>query len=325
MKVYISRNIPETVINSLKKQRIDLIINADDKALTQDELIKECKQVDILLCVSHADLNRHFFNECKHLKGIALTSAGYDYVDLEAASEFNIPISNTPEVLNGATADTALLLLLATSRIAFSRAHDVRQGNWVNAGFMENLGVDIEGKTLGIYGLGRIGIEFAKRAKAAFNMSIVYHNRKRNLTAEKLLDAQYLSFEELLQQSDVVSVHSNLSPETQYRFDKTAFQAMKKTAIFINTARGKVHNELDLIDALQQGEIWGAGLDVCDPEPMLPTNPLLQIPTVCILPHIGSATVETRTKMAQLAANNIIAVNEGNKMPQLINQDIYNK
>lgn len=323
MKVFISRNIPQPGIDELIKNGLEVIINTDDKKLSQEELIQACQQVDLLLNVGHADLNNHFLQSCKHLQGIALASVGYDHVDINAATALGIPVSNTPEVLSGATADVAFLLMLAVSRKAFFRANDVREGKWNDFEFMQDLGIELNGKTLGIYGLGRIGLDLATKAKAAYNMNIIYHNRSRNEVAENQVDAHYVSFEDLLAQSDVISLHTNLSPATQFRFDKEAFIKMKKTSIIINTARGKVINELDLIDALQKGEIWGAGLDVTDPEPMSLTNPLLQMSNVCVLPHIGSATIETRTKMAIMAANNLLAVAKGNAMLQIVNKEVY--
>lgn len=323
MKVFISRNIPQPGIDELIKNGLEVIINTDDKKLSQEELIQACQQVDLLLNVGHADLNNHFLQSCKHLQGIALASVGYDHVDINAATALGIPVSNTPEVLSGATADVAFLLMLAVSRKAFFRANDVREGKWNDFEFMQDLGIELNGKTLGIYGLGRIGLDLATKAKAAYNMNIIYHNRSRNEVAENQVDAHYVSFEDLLAQSDVISLHTNLSPATQFRFDKEAFTKMKKNCIIINTARGKVINELDLIDALQKGEIWGAGLDVTDPEPMSLTNPLLQMSNVCVLPHIGSATIETRTKMAIMAANNLLAVAKGNAMLQIVNKEVY--
>ena len=323
MKVFISRNIPQPGIDELIKNGLEVIINTDDKKLSQEELIQACQQVDLLLNVGHADLNNHFLQSCKHLQGIALASVGYDHVDINAATALGIPVSNTPEVLSGATADVAFLLMLAVSRKAFFRANDVREGKWNDFEFMQDLGIELNGKTLGIYGLGRIGLDLAIKAKAAYNMNIIYHNRSRNEVAENQVDAHYVSFEDLLAQSDVISLHTNLSPATQFKFDKEAFIKMKKNSIIINTARGKVINELDLIDALQKGEIWGAGLDVTDPEPMSLTNPLLQMSNVCVLPHIGSATIETRTKMAIMAANNLLAVAKGNAMLQIVNKEVY--
>ena len=323
MKVFVSRNIPASAVDVLKEHGLEVKINTENRHLTQQELIEQCQDVDLLLNVGHADLNQHFLLECKHLKGIALASVGYDHVDLATATSLKIPVSNTPDVLSGATADVAFLLMLAVSRKAFFRANEIREGKWKDFEFMQNLGIELYGKTLGIFGLGRIGLELAKKAKAAYNMNIIYHNRNRNTEGEKLIDAQYVSFDDLLTKSDVISLHSNLSKETHHKFDKTVFQRMKKSAILINTARGKVVNEIDLIDALNQGEIWGAGLDVTDPEPMLPNNPLLQMPNVCVLPHIGSATIETRTQMAIMAANNLIAAKNKVPMMQIVNKEVY--
>ncbi|MBD1429655.1 2-hydroxyacid dehydrogenase [Sphingobacterium litopenaei] len=323
MKAYISRNILSDAIDVLKQYGFEVTVNTENKKLTQQELIEACQHADVLLNVGHADLDKHFLESCKHLKSIALASVGYDHVDVETATALGIPVSNTPDVLSGATADVAFLLMLAVSRKAFYRANEVREGKWKDFEFMQDLGIELNGKTLGIYGLGRIGLELAKKAKAAYNMNIIYYNRSRNPEAEELVEAKYVNFDELLTQSDVISAHTNLSLETQYRFNKDAFKRMKKSAIFINTARGKVHHEQDLLEALQQGEIWGAGLDVTDPEPISPNNPLLQLPNVCVLPHIGSATVETRTQMAIMAANNLIAVKYSNPMMQIVNKEVY--
>lgn len=325
MNIYISRNIPEAAIAVLKEQGLQVTINSENKKLTQEELIEACQQVDLFLNVGHADLNRHFLEACNHLKGIALASVGYDHVDLEAATELGIPVSNTPGVLSGATADVAFLLMIAVSRKAFYRAQEVREGKWKDFEFMQDLGIELNGKTLGIYGLGRIGFDLAKKAKAAYNMNIIYHNRSRNVEAEQSLGAKYVNFDDLLTQSDVISLHTNLSLETQYRFNKDSFKRMKNSAILINTARGKVVKEDDLLEALRAGEIWGAGLDVTDPEPIDPNNPLLSLPNVCVLPHIGSATIETRTQMAIMAANNLIAAKNGIKMMQIINEEVYGK
>lgn len=323
MKVYISRNIPEEGIELLRENGLEVIVNREDHRHSAEELIAACQEVDFLLNPGLTPLDANFIEQCSHLKGIALASVGFDYVDLEAANKHRIPVSHTPDVLSGATADTAFLLMLAVSRKAFHRSREIAKGNWKTFEYMQDLGQDLDGKTLGIFGLGRIGFEFARKAKAAYDMDIIYYNRSRNATAERLLGAKYVSFDTLLTDSDVLSAHTNLSPETQYKFNKAVFQRMKKTAIFVNTARGKIHHEADLIDALRNGEIWGAGLDVTDPEPMLPDNPLLQMANVCVLPHIGTATLETRTNMARMAASNIIIASQGGKMPQIVNKELY--
>ncbi|GHE23206.1 2-hydroxyacid dehydrogenase [Sphingobacterium griseoflavum] len=325
MKLFISKDIPLPAIDLLTESGFDISINESGSRLSPQQLIMACKHADYLLNVGQGQLDADFFEACAHLKGIALTSVGYDHVDLNAATAASIPISNTPDVLSDATADIAFLLMLAVSRKAFFRAMQVRDGAWTDFEFTKHLGVELQGKTLGIFGLGRIGLSLARKAKAAYGMKIIYHNRHRNPQAEEAVEATYVNFDDLLRHSDVLSVHTNLTAETAHRFNKDSFRRMKNSAIFINTARGRIHHEPDLIEALQKKEIWGAGLDVTDPEPMLPDNPLLNMANACIFPHIGSATLETRTKMALLAAKNLIAVKNGQKMPQVINEDVYNK
>ncbi|MGJ1446453.1 2-hydroxyacid dehydrogenase [Sphingobacterium spiritivorum] len=323
MKVYISRNVPQEGLNYLTEHGLTYTVNTENKKLTQEELIIECQSADLLLNVGGIPLDQHFFDNCAHLKGIALASVGYDHVDMDAASKAGIPVSNTPDVLSGATADVAFLLMLAVSRKAFYRANEIREGKWNDFEFTKDLGIELNGKTLGIYGLGRIGLELARKAQAAYGMKIIYHNRHPNETAKRVLNAEYVNFDELLTRSDVLSVHANLSPETQYRFNKETFARMKNSAILINTGRGKIVHEQDLYTALVNGEIWGAGLDVTDPEPMKADSPLLTLPSVCVLPHIGSATIETRTNMIKMAANNLIAASKSNHMPQIVNVEVY--
>jgi glyoxylate reductase len=325
MNVLITRKIPQKGIAILEEAGCRPTIYTDNKPIRSAELIALCKDHQALLSVGSNKLDQSFFEACKHLKGIALMSVGYDHVDLAAATAHQIPVSNTPDVLSKATSDIAFLLMLSVSRDAFNLHKKIERGNW---GFFEptaNLGIELYSKTLGIFGLGRIGIELAQKAKAAYQMEIIYHNRKQNLEAEVALGAKYVSFEELLVNSDVISVHANLSEETKNSFNREAFSKMKRNAIFINTARGGLHNETDLIEALEQEVIWGAGLDVTNPEPMDPTSPLLNLPHVCVLPHIGSATVQTRDQMAIMAAQNLVAALKGDQMPQVINKEVYAK
>lgn len=179
--------------------------------------------------------------------------------------------------------------------------------------------MELKGKTLGIFGMGRIGMKMAQRCRAAYGMEVIYHNRSRNDEADTLLDAQWVDFPELLERSDVVSVHSVLSAQTRGIFDLEAFCRMKPSAIFINTARGPIHNEPDLLAALKAQEIWGAGLDVTDPEPMDKDHPLLSMENVAVLPHIGSGTREARDNMARLAAENIAGFYNTGTLPHIVN------
>lgn len=322
-KVLVTRRISENALAFIKNSGYEPTVYTELTNISQEDLIKMCQGYVALLSVGPNKIDERFLSACPQLKGIALMSVGYDKVDLEAANKHRIPISNTPDVLSETTADTAFLLMLAVARNAFYMNKSIERGEWNFFDPMQNLGQELYGKTLGILGLGRIGLEMAKKAKAAYGMDIIYHNRNRNEQAEKEVAARYLSFDELLMQSDVLTVHVNLTDETKGIFNKTAFSKMKPNAIFINTARGAIHNEEDLIDALQNKTIWGAGLDVTNPEPMQKDNPLLNMENVCVLPHIGSATKETREKMAMMAAENIVAALKGERMPQVINPEVY--
>ena len=315
MKVFISGNIASVGIKELEENNISITQWKENRQITAEELIEACQGQDALISVGPNKINAQFLKACSHLKVIALHSVGYDQVDVAAAKKINIPIGNTPGVLSGATADTAFLLMLAVSRKAFFSHKKIIKGEWKNYEPSPELGIEVNGKTLGVFGLGKIGLEMAKKCKAAYQMEVIYHNRSRNEEAEKEIGAKYVSFEELLAQSDVLSVHTALTPETKGKFTFDVFKQMKPRSIFINTARGAIHNEKDLIQALEEKIIWGAGLDVTNPEPMDKNNPLLSMESVAVLPHIGSATEETRAAMARIIVKNLLAGLKGEKLP----------
>ncbi|WP_343523348.1 D-glycerate dehydrogenase [Pedobacter sp.] len=315
MKVFISGNIAPVGVKELEENNISVTQWKENRQISPEELIASCQGQDALISVGPNKINAGFLKACSHLKVIALHSVGYDNVDVAAAKALNIPIGNTPGVLSSATADTAFLLMLAVSRKAFYSHKKIIKGEWKKYEPAPELGIEVNGKTLGIFGLGKIGLEMAKKCIGAYNMSVIYHNRSRNEEAEKALGAKYVSFEELLAQSDVLSIHTALTPETKGKFTLGVFKQMKPNSIFINTARGGIHNEEDLIKALEEKIIWGAGLDVTNPEPMDRENPLLSMENVAILPHIGSATEETRAAMAQIIVKNILAGLNGQKIP----------
>lgn len=318
MKVFISGNIASVGLKQLEENNFTITQWQEDRQISADELIAACQDQDALVSVGPNKINAEFLNACKHLKVIALHSVGFDQVDVEEAKKLNIPIGNTPGVLSDATADTAFLLMLAVSRKAFYLHKKIINGDWKNYEPTPELGIEIKGKTLGVLGLGKIGLEMAKKCTAAYQMKVIYHNRSRNEEAEKEVNAKYVSFEELLAQSEVISVHTALTDETKGKFNFDAFSKMKPDAIFINTARGGIHNEADLIKALNEKLIWGAGLDVTNPEPMDKNNPLLNMESVAVLPHIGSATEETRAAMAKLIVENIVAGLAGKPLPHPI-------
>lgn len=321
-KVLITRIIPPIANELLINAGFDVTVWEGSGPMTQPQLIERAKQVNALLSLGADKLNPHFFSECSHLDVIAQFAVGFDNIDVAEATRRKIPVGNTPDVLTAATADVAFGLMIAVSRKMFYLHKTIERGEWKQFEPLKNLGIELEGKTLGIFGMGRIGMVMAQRCLGAYNMKIIYHNRRRNLEAEEKLGCNYVSFDELLQKSDVISVHSVLSPETRGIFNKSAFDKMKPSAIFINTSRGGAHNEEDLLDALQSGKIWGAGLDVTNPEPMQAGNPLLSMPNVAVLPHIGSATVEARTGMARLAAENIIEFYRSGKLLTCVNPEV---
>jgi len=324
-KVLITRIIPTIAHDMLTKAGFEVSVWEGSGPMTQPQLIERAKKVDALMPLGADKLDKYFFSECSHLNVIAQFAVGYDNIDIPEATKLKIPVGNTPDVLSDATADVAFGLMMAVSRKMFYNHKMIERGEWKQFEPLKNLGQELTGKTLGIFGMGRIGMVMAQRCRGAFHMNIIYYNRTRNAEAEKLFGARYVSFDELLQQSDVLSVHSVLSDETRGLFNRNIFSKMKKNAIFINTSRGGVHNELDLIEALKSETIWGAGLDVTNPEPMQADNPLLQMPNVAVLPHIGSATIEARNGMARLAAENIIEFYATGNMPHCVNREVLIK
>lgn len=318
MKVLVSLNFPDIGIEMLRTEGLEVTLWSDDLPMSREQLNEATKKHDILLSSSIYKLDSTFLETNKHLKLISQFAAGYNNIDLKKASELGIPIANTPNAMSDATADVAFGLMLAVARKMFFMHKKIISGDWGHFRPQAHLGIELKGKTVGIFGMGRIGTEFAKRCAGAYDMRVIYHNRTRNIEAEKSLDAAYVSFDELLEQSDVLSVHSGLSEATKEIFNSVTFAKMKATSIFINAARGGIHNETDLIIALENKTIWGAGLDVTNPEPMQPNNPLLRMENVAVLPHIGSATIEARNEMSRLAAVNIIQFSRGEPLDNLV-------
>ncbi|SMC45589.1 2-hydroxyacid dehydrogenase [Moheibacter sediminis] len=322
MKVFATRKVPKITRELLEQNQIELDEWHENHSITKHELMELIPGYDGIFVMS-TQFDREIIEfSSKNIKALSLLSVGFENVDVKAATEFGIPVSNTPDVLSESTADIAFLLMQNVARKAFFNYKRVLDGNWKRE-FNDHLGFDLSGKTLGVFGLGRIGFVTAKRSKAAFDMNIIYHNRSRNEEVENELNAKYVSFDELLAQSDVISIHSALTPETEMIFNKDAFQKMKNSAVIINTSRGKVIDEKALYEALKSGKIWGAGLDVTDPEPMSADNPLLALENVAVLPHIGSATKETRTAMGKLAVENMILALNGKRMKTPVNPEVY--
>ncbi|MCB9268573.1 MAG: D-glycerate dehydrogenase [Lewinellaceae bacterium] len=313
--VYISKNFPPIGSRLLQEAGIQVEQWPHDRPMTQDELIRAVQNHQGLFCAGTDLINDFFLKSCSHLKIIAQFAVGYDNIDVATARDLGIVITNTPDAMSDATADIAFALMLAVSRKLFYLHKSIGRGDWTYFRPQAHLGMELKGKTLGIFGLGTIGLEMAKRCHAAYHMPVLYTNRNPNPLAEATVGAHHVSFDELLTRSDVLSVHCALTPETAGLFNHAVFSKMKSTALFINTSRGGVHHEGDLLDALQKGTIWGAGLDVTNPEPMTADHPLLEMENVAVLPHIGSATIEARNRMAGMAARNIIAFVRGEPVP----------
>ena len=254
------------------------------------------------------------------LRVVAQSSVGYDNVDVAACTARRIPFGNTPGVLTEATADLTFLLLLAAARRLKESFLLVNQGQWTVSAAIP-LGLDLFGKTLGIVGMGQIGAAVARRAQAC-GMKILYHNRRRRPLSEEN-GAEYAGFEELLSQSDFVVVLTPLNAASRGLFNRQVFSRMKKTALFINAARGSVVETPALLEALEQGWIAGCALDVTDPEPIPADHPLLSMPNVFITPHIGSATQETRDSMALLAVENLLLGLDGKPLKTCVNPEVY--
>jgi len=320
-KILVSRIFPDLAVDLLEKEGFAVTSWKQDRPMTKEELINFSKHNDALLCTLTDKIDRNFLNRCSHLKIISQYAVGYDNIDIAEASKLGIPVGYTPDAMSDATADIAFGLMIAVSRKMFHMHKTILKKEWTYFKPTANLGFELKNKTLGIFGMGRIGMEMAKRCKGAYDMDIIYHNRNRNHEAEKELRAKLVSFEVLLKQSDIISVHCSLNERTHGIFNRSAFRRMKKSAIFINTSRGAVHNESDLIEALNSGRIWGSGLDVTDPEPMKADNPLLSMETVAVLPHTGSGTIEARNEMARLAAFNIIEFFKNKKVPNIVNPE----
>ncbi|HSG83705.1 MAG: 2-hydroxyacid dehydrogenase [Nitrosopumilus sp.] len=312
-KVYLTRTLHDFALKELKK-RYEIEIHSGKIPIPKTKLRSKIKEADGLICFPYDKIDKDMIDTAENLKVISTYSVGFDHIDTEYAKKKKIRVGYTPEVLTDATADLAFSLLLDISRRLSEGDRIIRDGRWKEIyGAYDYVGVDLQGKTIGILGLGRIGSTLAKRAKA-FDMKIIYHNRKRiSKTREKSLNAKYVSFEKLISQSDFISIHVPHTKETNQLFDMKIFKKMKRTAFLINTSRGKVIKEKDLVTALKKKIISGAGLDVFEVEPIKKKHPFVKLPNIVLAPHIGSSTKETRSKMAELTVKNLDLGMKGKK------------
>ncbi|MGY5144689.1 MAG: 2-hydroxyacid dehydrogenase [Candidatus Nitrosopumilus sp. bin_32a] len=304
-KVFLTRTLHDFALKELRgKYQIE--IHSGKIPIPQTKLRSKIKEIDGLICFPYDNIDKELIEKGRNLKVISTYSVGFDHIDIEHAKKKKIRVGFTPEVLTDATADMAFSLLLDIARRVTEGDRIIREGKWKEIyGAFDYVGVDLQGKTIGILGLGRIGSTLAKRAKA-FDMKIIYHNRNPVAKSkEKALDAKYVSFEKLITESDFLSIHVPHTKETDKLFNMGIFKKMKKTSFLINTSRGKVVNEKDLAIALKKKIISGAGLDVFDKEPIKKSHPLMKLPNIVLAPHIGSSTKETRIKMAEITVKNL--------------------
>lgn len=311
MKVFITRQIPEIAINLLINNGFDVIVFDRDKAITKKEIIKYGKDADGIISLLSDKFDSEIINSLEKCRVIANYAVGFNNIDLTAAKDKGIVITNTPDILTDATADIAMLLILACARNIIAGHHLVKGGQFKGWKPQLLLGVELRGKTFGIIGAGRIGTAVAKRAKA-FGTNIIYYNHSTNNILEEKLQAKKVSLIKLMKDSDIVSIHLPLNEKTFHLIDRNKLNLLKKDAILINTARGEILDEKELINILRERKILAAGFDVYENEPII-NKDLLKLKNVVLLPHIGSATVEARNKMAELSAKNVINVLKGKK------------
>jgi glyoxylate reductase len=319
-KVFVTRPLPTAALELLASQ-CEVVVHPEDAALAPAELGERCRDAEGLLVVG-VRVNEEVLSQAPSLKVVANCGVGYDNIDVAACTRRGIVVTNTPGVLTDTTADLAFALLMGVARRVVEGDRFVREGRWQRWEWGRLWGADIHYQTLGLFGFGRIGQAVAKRGRG-FSMRIIYHDTLRASDGiERELGAEYVDRDTLLREADFLSLHVPLTPETHHLIGARELRLMKPAAVLINTARGKVVDEDALVHALQSRQIAGAGLDVFEHEPHVHPE-LSKLENVVLLPHLGSATAETRMKMALLAAQNLLAALEGRRPPNIVNPEVY--
>jgi len=320
-KAYVTRMLPERGLNIIKKN-FDTEVWPEYSPPPRNVLLEKVKNVDVLVTLLSDKIDAEIFNAAPKLKIISQLAVGFDNIDLQEATRRGIYVTNTPEVLTDTTADFAWALLMAVARRVVEADKYVRTGQWKVAWHPAMMqGRDIYGSTIGIVGAGRIGYAMAKRA-TGFSMKILFYDVIPRPEMEKDFGAKKVDLDTLLKESDFVSIHVPLMKETHHLMNADRLKLMKKTAYVINNSRGPVVDERALYEALKQGKIAGAGLDVFEQEPTPVDNPLLKLDNLVVAPHISSASYETRSRMSEMVAENLTAYFEGKKPPNLVNVDV---
>ncbi|WP_100405185.1 2-hydroxyacid dehydrogenase [Bacillus solitudinis] len=311
MKVVVTRQLPNEIIEMLSNRYEEVVVwEKEDEPIPRERLLREIVDADGLLTNLTDKIDKELLSQATKLKVVSTLAVGFDNIDVVEAKKRGIQVGHTPGVLTEATADLTFALLLATSRRLVEGMDVIRENRWTSWGPFLLTGQQVHGATIGIIGMGRIGMSVAKRAKG-FSMNILYHNRTRHLEAEEEFDATYCSMDDLLEQSDFVVLLVPSTKETHKMIGTAEFERMKKTAVFINTSRGTNVDEDALYKALESQSIYAAGLDVFEEEPISASHPLLKLNNITVLPHVGSASIQTRLQMAKLAVDNTICGLEG--------------
>ena len=317
MRVAVTRGIPEAGLELLRREA-DVVVWPEPCPPSREQLIEFAAGADGLLTLLTERIDGELLDALPSVRAVSNMAVGYDNIDVEAATARGVVVCITPDVLTETTADFAFALILAVARKVKLAADSVLRGEWRTWEPMGFLGQDVHGATLGIVGMGRIGQAVARRARG-FNMKILYSDQQRRPEIEEELGARFASLEQLLRESDIVTLHVPLTRETRKLIGAEQLRSMKRSAILINTARGGVVDTEALADALESGTIWAAGLDVTDPEPLPADHRLLRLPNVLVTPHIASASEATRAQMSRLAAENLIAALRGEEPPRSLN------
>ncbi|MCW5882727.1 MAG: D-glycerate dehydrogenase [Anaerolineae bacterium] len=319
-KVLVTRRVPESGIQKLREVA-DVDLWDEDQPIPRDVLLQKVRDIDGIFCLLTERINDELLDAAPKLRVVSNMAVGFDNIDVAACTRRGLPVGNTPGVLTETTADLAFALLMAGARRISEGERYVRAGKWTTWGPLLLMGPDIYGATLGIVGIGRIGQAMARRAKG-FDMRVLYHDTQAPPGLDEKLGVTGVDFDRLLEESDFISIHTPLLPSTRHLFSTAQFKKMRPTAVLVNSARGPIIDQRALYEALRDGEIGYAALDVTDPEPIPMDDPLLTLENCLIVPHIGSASVATRNRMSSMAADNLIAGLRGEPLPNTVNPEV---
>jgi glyoxylate reductase len=323
-RVFVTRRLPAAGLDRIVAA-CDADVWPEQLPPSYETLRSRVADCDGLVSLLTDRIDAALLDAAPRLKVVSNFAVGFNNVDVQAATQRGVAVGNTPGVLTDATADMAFCLLIGAARRLVDGHQYGQAGQWKTWEPLGHLGQDLAGRTLGVVGMGRIGFALARRCRLGWDMTVLYFDVRRNDQAESELAARRVELDELLARSDFLSVHTDLNPTTKGLFNRATFRKMKPTAVFVNTARGPIVVESDLIAALNAGEIFAAGLDVTDPEPPDPNSPLFRTPNLIVAPHIASATVGTRNAMATICADNLLAGLRGDKLPAWVNPEVEGK